>query len=137
MNNYKFEELSVGMSESFNVTITEDMLSKFRDITGDVNPLHNDPEFAVSKGHPGRVAFGMLTASFLSTLAGVYIPGERSLIQQVETKFANPVYIGDELTVKGEITELIESVQRLELKVTITNQNGKKVLRGKMQILVV
>lgn len=137
MNNYKFEELSVGMSESFNVAITEDMLSKFRDITGDVNPLHNDTKFAVSKGHPGRVAFGMLTASFLSTLAGVYIPGERSLIQQVETKFANPVYIGDELTVKGEITELIESVQRLELKVTITNQNGKKVLRGKMQILVV
>ena len=137
MNNYKFEELSVGMSESFDVTITEDMLLKFRDITGDVNPLHNDTEFAVSKGHPGRVAFGMLTASFLSTLAGVYIPGERSLIQQVETKFANPVYIGDELTVKGEITELIESVQRLELKVTITNQNGKKVLRGKMQILVV
>ena len=79
----------------------------------------------------------MLTASFLSTLAGVYIPGERSLIQQVETKFAKPVYIGDELTVTGEITELVESVQRLELKVTITNQDGKKVLRGTMGILVV
>lgn len=137
MNNYNFEDLSVGMSESFEVNITEDMLSKFKDITGDINPLHNDEPFAVSKGHPGRVAYGMLTASFLSTLAGVYIPGEKSLIQQVETKFSNPVYIGDTLTVKGEITELIESVQRLELKVTITNQNGKKVLRGKMQILVV
>ena len=137
MNNYKFEELTVGMTESFKVLITEEMLDAFKGITGDVNPLHNDEEFAKAKGHPGRVAYGMLTASFLSTLAGVYIPGERSLIQQVETKFANPVYIGDELTVKGEITELIESVQRLELKVTITNQNGKKVLRGKMQILVV
>ncbi len=137
MNNYTFEELNVGMTESFNVTITPEMLEKFKSITGDVNPLHNDEEFAISKGHPGRVAFGMLTASFLSTLAGVYIPGERSLIQQVETKFANPVYIGDELTVKGEIVELIESVKRLELKVTITNQNGKKVLRGKMEILVV
>ncbi len=137
MNNYTFEELNVGMTESFNVTITPEMLEKFKSITGDVNPLHNDEKFAISKGHPGRVAFGMLTASFLSTLAGVYIPGERSLIQQVETKFANPVYIGDELTVKGEIVELIESVKRLELKVTITNQNGKKVLRGKMEILVV
>ncbi len=137
MNNYKFEDLSVGMSESFNVVITEEMLESFKGITGDINPLHNDEEFALSKGHPGRVAFGMLTASFLSTLAGVYIPGERSLIQQVETKFSSPVYIGDELTVKGEIVELIESVQRLELKVTITNQNDKKVLRGKMQILVV
>lgn len=137
MNNYKFEELTVGMTESFKVTITEAMLDAFKGITGDVNPLHNDEEFAKAKGHPGRVAYGMLTASFLSTLAGVYIPGERSLIQQVETKFAKPVYIGDELTVTGEITELVESVQRLELKVTITNQDGKKVLRGTMGILVV
>jgi 3-hydroxybutyryl-CoA dehydratase len=137
MNNYKFDELTVGMTESFKVTITEEMLDAFKGITGDVNPLHNDEEFAKAKGHPGRVAYGMLTASFLSTLAGVYIPGERSLIQQVETKFAKPVYIGDELTITGEITELVESVQRLELKVTITNQDGKKVLRGSMGILVV
>ena len=137
MNTYKFEELSVGMSESFDVTITEAMLDSFKGITGDVNPLHNDEEFAKAKGHVGRVAYGMLTASFLSTMAGVYLPGEKSLIQQVETKFVNPVYIGDTLTVKGEIVELIESVQRLELKVLITNQNGKKVLRGTMQILVV
>ena len=137
MNNYKFDELTVGMTESFKVSITEEMLDAFKGITGDVNPLHNDEEFAKAKGHPGRVAYGMLTASFLSTLAGVYIPGERSLIQQVETKFAKPVYIGDELTVTGEITELVESVQRLELKVIITNQDGKKVLRGTMGILVV
>ncbi|SET26500.1 3-hydroxybutyryl-CoA dehydratase [Pseudobutyrivibrio sp. C4] len=137
MNNYTFDELNVGMTESFKVSITEAMLDAFKGITGDVNPLHNDEEFAKEKGHPGRVAYGMLTASFLSTLAGVYIPGERSLIQQVETKFAKPVYIGDELTVTGEITELVESVQRLELKVTITNQDGKKVLRGTMGILVV
>ena len=95
MNNYKFEELTVGMTESFKVTITEAMLEAFKGITGDVNPLHNDEEFA------------------------------------------KPVYIGDELTVTGEITELVESVQRLELKVTITNQDGKKVLRGTMGILVV
>ena len=137
MNTYSFDELKVGMSESFDVTITPEMLDSFKSITGDVNPLHNDEEFAKAKGHVGRVAYGMLTASFLSTLAGVYLPGEKSLIQQVETKFVNPVYIGDTLTVKGEIVELIESVQRLELKVLITNQNGKKVLRGTMQILVV
>lgn len=137
MNNYKFDELTVGMTESFKVSITEAMLDAFKGITGDINPLHNDEEFAKAKGHPGRVAYGMLTASFLSTLAGVYIPGERSLIQQVETKFSKPVYIGDELTVTGEIVELVESVQRLELKVTITNQDGKKVLRGTMGILVV
>ncbi len=137
MNSYKFEDLSVGMTDSFSVTVTAEMLESFKGITGDVNPLHNDREYAVKKGHPGVVDYGMLTASFLSTLAGVYIPGERSLIQQVETKFTKPVYVGDTLTVTGEITELTESVQRLTLKVTIVKQTCEKVLRGKMDILVI
>ncbi len=79
----------------------------------------------------------MLTASFLSTLAGVYLPGERSLIQQVEIKFAKPVYIGDTLTVTGQVAEKNDTVQRIELKVTITNQDAAKVLRGKMGVLVI
>ncbi|MCR4567943.1 MAG: MaoC family dehydratase N-terminal domain-containing protein [Pseudobutyrivibrio sp.] len=137
MNKYKFKDLRVGMYEEFKITINPEMLKDFRSVTYDVNPLHNNDKYAQSKGYPGRVVYGMLTASFLSTLAGVYIPGEHSLIQQVETKFVNPVFIGDQLTVRGEVTELFESVQRLTLKVTITNQDDVKVLRGKMDILVV
>ncbi len=137
MNTYTYDEIEVGQAESFTVTVTEDMLSSFKAITGDNNPLHNDEDFAKAKGQPGRVAYGMLTASFLSTLAGVYLPGERSLIQQVEIKFAKPVYIGDTLTVTGQVAEKNDTVQRIELKVTITNQEGAKVLRGKMGVLVI
>ncbi len=137
MNTYTYDEIEVGQAESFTVTVTEDMLSSFKAITGDNNPLHNDEDFAKAKGQPGRVAYGMLTASFLSTLAGVYLPGERSLIQQVEIKFAKPVYIGDTLTVTGQVAEKNDTVQRIELKVTITNQDGAKVLRGKMGVLVI
>ncbi len=137
MNTYTYDEIEVGQAESFTVTVTEDMLSSFKAITGDNNPLHNDEDFARAKGQPGRVAYGMLTASFLSTLAGVYLPGERSLIQQVEIKFAKPVYIGDTLTVTGQVAEKNDTVQRIELKVTITNQEGAKVLRGKMGVLVI
>lgn len=137
MNSYTYDQLTIGMSESFTVTVTEEMLDSFKAITGDINPLHNDESFAKEKGMPGRVAYGMLTASFLSTLAGVYLPGERSLIQQVEIKFAKPVFIGDVLTVTGQIVEKNDSVSRIELKTTITNQDGKKVLRGKMDIMVI
>ncbi len=137
MNTYTYDEIEVGQAESFTVTVTEDMLTSFKAITGDNNPLHNDEDFAKAKGQPGRVAYGMLTASFLSTLAGVYLPGERSLIQQVEIKFAKPVYIGDTLTVTGQVAEKNDTVQRIELKVTITNQDGAKVLRGKMGVLVI
>ncbi len=134
MNEYFYEDLEVGKKESFPVTVTEKMLDAFRDITGDDNPLHCDEKFAKEEGYDGRVAYGMLTASFLSTLAGVYLPGRYSLIQSVEVKFTKPVYIGDELTVTGEITETNDTCGLIFLKVAVTDGAGKKVCRAKMQI---
>ena len=101
MNEYTFDEIAVGDSESFSVTVTTEMMDRFRVDTGDINPLHNDESFALERGYTGRVAYGMLTASFLSTLAGVYMPGKWCLIQHVERDFPKPVYPGDTLTVTG------------------------------------
>lgn len=134
MNHYRFEDIYIGLKEEFQVTVTADMLAQFQSITGDVNPLHIDEEFAAKKGYESRVVYGMLTASFLSTLAGVYLPGERSLIHSVESKFTKPVYVGDTLTVSGQVTECNEMFSLFTMKTTIVNQKGEKVLRGKMQI---
>lgn len=134
MNTYKYEEIQVGMEEHFDMTVTEAAMEQFLAITGDVNPLHNDSEFAAKKGHPGKVAFGMLTASYLSTLAGVYMPGKYSLIHEVEVKFAKPVYAGDVLHISGTVTEKNDTFSLFWMKVTITNQKGEKVLRGKMRV---
>ena len=134
MNRYSINDLSIGHKEVFTVEVTTEMFNKFREITGDINPLHNDEDFARNLGHKGRVAFGMLTASFLSTLAGVYLPGERSLIHSVETKFTKPVYIGDVLNISGEVVEINDTVNQIVLKVEIENQSGEKVLRGKMKV---
>lgn len=130
MNTYKISDISVGMQESFICTITAEMMQKFLEITADENPLHMDEAFAVSKGFPNRVVYGMLTASFISTLGGCYIPGKYCLIQGVEIKFAKPVFIGDELTVLGEISRVDLGLKYLEIKVTIRNQKNEKVLRG-------
>lgn len=134
MNHYSINDLSIGHKETFSTEITTEMFTKFREITGDINPLHNDEDFARKLGHKDRVAFGMLTASFLSTLAGIYLPGERSLIHSVETKFTKPVYIGDALNISGEVVEINDTVNQVVLKVEIKNQNGEKVLRGKMKV---
>jgi len=136
MNSYTYEELEVGKKESFSVTVTEEMLDGFKDITGDINPLHNDEGYAHEKKYKGRVAYGMLTASFLSTLAGVYLPGKYSLIQSVEIKFAEAVFPGDVLQISGEITEKNDTYRLIYLKIAIRNGEGKKVCRGKMQIQV-
>ena len=69
MNHYQFEDIYVGLKEEFQVTVSEEMLTQFCSITKDVNPLHTDETFAKEKGYDSKVAYGMLTASFLSTLA--------------------------------------------------------------------
>ena len=114
MNIYSYEEIEIGAEEKFEVTITTEMMEKFRDITGDVNPLHCDKEFAVSQGYPSEVVYGMLTASFYSALGGIYLPGKYCLIHSVEVKFVSPVYVGDRLTVDGKVTEKNDTFQLLK-----------------------
>lgn len=134
MNNYKFEDLKIGMSESFSVTITEEMMDSFLNLSGDENPLHVDKEFALSQGYSDRVVYGLLTTSFISKLIGVLLPGRYCLLQGIELKYSKPVYVGDILIVRGVVDELHESVQRLSLKVEIINQDEKKVVKGKVEI---
>ena len=134
MNTYTFDEITVGLTESFTVTVTPEMLDRFREDTGDINPLHNDEAFALERGYAGRVAYGMLTASFLSTLAGVYLPGKWCLIQRVETDFPRPVYPGDTLSISGTVKEKDDTFRNITIAVRIRNQTGDTVLRGKMRL---
>lgn len=137
MKHYSYEEIQIGTKESFTVEITEEMLDSFRSITGDENPMHTDEEFAMSKGYKGRIAYGMLTSSFMSTLAGMYLPGERSLILGVEAEFPKPVFVGDIITFEGEVKEKNDTFNMIVLKVTGRNAEGLKVLRGKMKIQII
>lgn len=134
MKEYKFEDLEVGMSESFTVTVTEKMVNDFLCDIDDTNPLHVNEEFAKEQGYANRVVYGMLTNAFLSKLVGVYLPGKYCLLQGVESKFMKPVYIGDTLTVTGTVEELHNSVKRMTVKALITNQDNKKVVKAKVEV---
>ena len=140
MNEYTIEEIQVGMSASFKKLITKEMEDSFRVITGDENPLHKEDDFAleISGGNfKGHAAFGMLTASFYSTVAGMYLPGKYSLIHSFdEISFMKPVFVGDELTVYAEVIDKDEALKMIRLKIIIKNQDNKKVSRAKMKVLV-
>lgn len=133
MNEYRFEDLSVGMEESFSREITEEMMQGFLAITGDVNPLHLDSAYAKAEGYDDKVVYGMLTASLISTWGGVFLPGKNCLIHSVEVKFAKPVYCGDTLTVTGKVAEIYDSVRQVVVKLRIQNQHGETVCRGKLK----
>lgn len=139
MNSYTYDEISVGQEESFRIDLTDEKVRAFRAITGDKNPLHTDVEYAKSKNYNDKVVYGMLTASFLSTLAGMYLPGKYSLIHSVEVKFPKALYAseGNNLTVHGKVLEKVDRFNLLILKVSIENSVGEKVCRGTMKVGVV
>ncbi|MDR0823204.1 MAG: hypothetical protein LBN20_05455 [Endomicrobium sp.] len=131
MNVYSYEDINIGMQESFSALLTKDYIDAFRKYTGDINPLHNDDEFAKSKGYEGKVVFGMLTASFYSTLAGVYLPGQNSLIHSVEVKFLKPVRLGlggapIELLIAGTVIEKDDRFKLLTIKASIAIAKTKE-----------
>ena len=134
MNAYRYEEIETGQSESFRVTVTEEMMDRFREMTGDINPLHQEDAFAREKGYDGKVCFGMLSASFLSTMAGVYLPGKYSLIQSVEVKFSKPVYPGEELCITGKVAEKNDTFRFIKIKVDAKTASGEKKMKATMQI---
>lgn len=139
MNEYKFENLEIGQKESFQVVITEKMVDSFRKLTGDVNPLHIDDGFAkeVGDGKFSRhISFGMLTASFYSTLAGVYLPGKYSLIHSIDIKFQKPVYAGEQLEIEGKIISKQEALKLIEIKAIIYNGQRNKVSQAKIRVIL-
>lgn len=140
MKEYTISEIEIGMQASFQRQLTKEMEDAFRVISGDDNPLHKDDDFAreVSDGKfQGHAAFGMLTASLYSTIAGMYLPGKYSLIHSVdELSFLKPVFVGDILTVIGEVVDKNEALRLIQLKVIIKNQNNKVVSRARMKVLV-
>jgi 3-hydroxybutyryl-CoA dehydratase len=134
MNHFTLAELKIGQTEQFKTIVTKADFASFLAHSHDTNPLHNDVEFAQAQGYPSRVAYGMLTASYFSTLAGVYLPGLYALIHTVNIKFMKPVYEGDELTITGEVVDKNEPFSFIELKANVKNQHGTIVCKAQMQI---
>ena len=94
MNEFTFQDIASArnMERSFTVTITQEMMSDFLKITGDSNPMHVDSDYAKSNGFKDTLVYGLLTNSFYSTLAGVYLPGKYCLLQEVAAQFRRNLF---------------------------------------------
>jgi len=133
VNTYSWDQLHVGLSADFDVTVDDEMMTRFFATTGDANPLHLDAEYASGRGFRSRVVYGLLTASFYSTLAGVHLPGRRCLLHGLKVDFNSPVYVGDRLTVRGQIAHLSEAYRQIEIAGEITNQRAEVVSKARLR----
>ena len=125
-----FADLAVGQRASLSKTITEEDLAHFIAITGDVNPLHVEDNFARRTFFGQRIAHGMLSASLFSTLVGMHLPGVGAIYRSQSLEFIRPVHIGDTLTAIFEVCAIEPERNRIELASWIENQRGEVVVRG-------
>ena len=121
MNHYRLEDIRLSMKESFSVQITENVQKMFTELSGDVNPMHLNKDICISGGYRDKLVYGMATASYYSTLVGVYLPGEKCLFHKCEVEWPAPVYIGDTLTVTGVVKKIDEQFRRIHIKAFIRN----------------
>jgi 3-hydroxybutyryl-CoA dehydratase len=97
--------IAVGDSAERTFQVTDEVLEHFGAATGDLNPMHFDDAFAAATMFGGRIAHGMLTAGFISTMIGMELPGPGAIYLGQTLQFRAPVRPGDEVRVRVEVTE--------------------------------
>lgn len=125
------QQIKLGDTATFSKTVTESDVYLLAGISGDMNPAHIDESYASKTFFKTRIAHGMLPAGFISAVMGMQLPGPGSIYMKQELEFLAPVRIGDTITAKVEVMELDEEENRVELRTSCSNQNGKLVLDGK------
>jgi 3-hydroxybutyryl-CoA dehydratase len=124
------DELKVGDTAEFTKTVSEADIYLYAGVTGDVNPAHIDEVHASTTFFKTRIAHGMLLGGFISTVLGNRLPGHGTIYMRQELEFLAPVRIGDTVTARAEVVEVIKEENRVRLRTTCVNQEGKMVVDG-------
>jgi 3-hydroxybutyryl-CoA dehydratase len=123
-------ELKIGDSAQLSKVVSEEVVNDFAKAIGDFNPLHMDQAYAEKTIFKGRIAHGALSIGLLSTVMGNLLPGHGTIYLSHEVRFLAPVRIGDTITARVEVIELVPEKNRAKFKTTCINQEGKIVVDG-------
>jgi len=124
------DKLNIGDTAEFAKTVSESDIYLYAGITGDFNPAHMNEEYAKKTFFKTRIAHGMLSAGFISTVIGNELPGTGSIYVKQDLRFLAPVRIGDTITARVEVIEIMDGKNRVRLKTVCVNQEGTQVLDG-------
>jgi len=124
------DDFEVGQHVTLTKTFTEDDLRRFIEITGDVNPLHVDDEFAAGTPFGRRILHGMLTASIFSTMVGMLLPGTGAIYRSQTLTFLLPVHLDETVTAHFVVRSIDRAKHRLEIDAWIENAAGEHVIEG-------
>ena len=129
-------DLNIGDRFSTERVVTDELIRKFAELSGDYNPIHLDDEFAKNTMFGRRIAHGMLSGAFISAVLG-YEFKERKIVYLSQTmKFTAPVFIGDTITVSAAVVRIRQEKGIVILETLCTNQSGEITLKGEAAVMI-
>ncbi len=136
VNVTKYGDLKIGDKAVVTHLVTDADVKTFGDLSGDYNPLHFNGEWAKTTLFKGRIAHGLLTASYISTAIGMHLPGPGTIYLGQSMRFLRPVRIGDTITASVEVVSKNDEKRQITLRTVCINQSGKIVLDGEALVSI-
>ena len=129
-------DLKIGDTFSIERHVSDDVIRKFAEVSGDYNPIHLDEEFAKTTRFGKRIAHGMLSAAYISAVLGNEFKGRTIVYLSQTLKFTAPVFIGDTVTASSKVSKIRDDKGIVTLETLCTNQNGEMLVKGEAVIMV-
>ena len=133
IENRTFDEIAVGDSATLERTLTEQDIKLFAVMSGDINPAHVDPDYALSSRFREVIGHGMWSGALISTVLGTAFPGPGTIYLGQNLRFRRPVKVGDTITIKVTAKEK-DDKGRVMLDTDCVNQDGEIVVSGTAEV---
>jgi 3-hydroxybutyryl-CoA dehydratase len=107
----------------------------FSAVANDRAPVHHDPGFAHSVGFSGPIIQGLCVSTRFSRLIGMYLPGERAVLEGIDLKFRKPTYRDQPLVFRAEVERVLPPMGVVRLLISVSGADGVQV-SGRAQCLI-
>lgn len=127
----RWDDIHMGDTVTFTKTMTQTDVVLWVGLTGDMNPVHIDAEYAKTTRFQDVIVPGLMVAGLISTVMTQATFG--NVYSGQTLKFLKPVYIGDTITAVATVIEKMEEKHRVKIKTECFNQRNELVITGEGQ----
>jgi len=135
INNHTYDELTIGQAAEYSKQVTASDIQLFAALSGDVNPIHLDEDYAASTPFGGCIAHGMLSGAIISAAIAMELPGPGTIYLGQSLRFTAPVRPGDTLTVKLKVAAKTDKRRLVTLDCEVCNQHQQLVVTGTAEVM--
>lgn len=125
----------IGQTATIEKTLDKQTVEAFASVSEDYNPIHLDEDFAKTTQFERPIVHGMLVSSLISGLLASKVPGAGSIYLGQSLKFVRPIFVGETVTAKVEVTSVRDDKPIAVISTQVLNANGEVAVDGEATVM--